>query len=94
MAFERVGDGVGSVLVDWIIDARGHFQLIRAAWDQTVGDVVREQAQPASFRDGVLELRIHDARWEAPLREMHVELRDRLNHRIGAELIRQIRWRS
>ncbi len=59
-------------------------------WAETVGPAVAARAEPASFRDGVLSVRVAGAAWMQELQFMQTELRERLNARLGAPLIRDI----
>jgi predicted nucleic acid-binding Zn ribbon protein len=59
-------------------------------WDDVVGAAVAARAQPAGFRDGVLSVRVGGAAWMQELQFMKEDVRERLNARLGAELIRDI----
>ncbi len=59
-------------------------------WDDEVGDVIARRAQPARFRDGVLFVTVETHSWMQELRFMKDTLRERLNARLGAELVRDI----
>ncbi len=59
-------------------------------WADEVGPAVAARAEPAAFRDGVLSVRVAGAAWMQELQFMKDELRQRLNSRLGAEIIRDI----
>lgn len=59
-------------------------------WADAVGAAIADRAEPAGFRDGVLSVRVAGAAWMQELQFMKDELRERLNARLGAPLIRDI----
>lgn len=59
-------------------------------WADAVGVAIAERAEPATFRDGVLSVRVSGPAWMQELQFMKDELRERLNVRLGAPLIRDI----
>lgn len=59
-------------------------------WAEAVGAAIAERAEPATFRDGVLSVRVAGAAWMQELQFMKDELRERLNARLGTALIRDI----
>ncbi|MGD9763404.1 MAG: DciA family protein [Candidatus Binatia bacterium] len=61
-----------------------------ALWADVVGTTVAAHAEPAAFRDGVLSVRVGGSAWMQELQLMKDTLRERLNERLGAALIRDI----
>jgi predicted nucleic acid-binding Zn ribbon protein len=59
-------------------------------WDREVGEAIAARAQPASYRAGVLAVRVSSAAWMQELQFMKDEIRERLNARLGEELVRDI----
>ncbi|MEO8601686.1 MAG: DUF721 domain-containing protein [bacterium] len=59
-------------------------------WAEVVGPAVAKHAEPATFRDGVLSVRVSGATWMQELQFMKDELREQLNTRLGRALIRDI----
>ena len=59
-------------------------------WTDEVGPAVAARAEPAAFRDGILSVRVSGAAWMQELQFMKEELRERLNRRLGATMIRDI----
>jgi len=59
-------------------------------WREEVGQAIAARAEPAGFRAGVLSVRVNSAAWMQELQFMKEELRERLNARLGADLIRDI----
>ena len=59
-------------------------------WNDEVGDLIAQRAQPARFRDGVLFVTVASHSWMQELRFLKDDLRDRLNARLNANLVRDI----
>lgn len=60
------------------------------AWDAVVGPQIAVQARPSSMRDSVLTVMVASAPWMQQLTFLKGEIRERLNQRLGAELVRDI----
>lgn len=87
---DRVADTLRHVLQR--IDPQRRLAVYRVwtFWQDAVGAPVAARAQPAGYRDGVLSVRVAGAAWMQELQFMKEEVRERLNARLGAELIRDI----
>ncbi len=59
-------------------------------WNDEVGALIARRAQPARFRDGVLFVSVATHAWMQELRLMKDTIRDRLNARLAADLVRDI----
>ena len=59
-------------------------------WDEEVGEPVAAHAQPAGYRAGVLSVRVNSPVWMQELQFLKEIIRERLNQRLGDELIRDI----
>jgi hypothetical protein len=59
-------------------------------WAEEVGEAIASRAEPAGFRAGVLSVRVSSASWTQELQFMKDTIRERLNARLGEELIRDI----
>ena len=86
----RVGDALRQVVQRIDPDRRLAAYRLWTFWADEVGPAVAARAEPASYRDGVLSVRVHGAAWMQELQFMKEELRQRLNQRLGAALIRDI----
>src|SRR5262245_22866324 len=87
---DRAADALRHVLQRIDPERRLAVYRVWVFWDEVVGAAVAARAQPASFRDGVLSVRVGGAAWMQELQFMKEEVRERLNARLGAELIRDI----
>lgn len=85
-----VGDVLGRVLQR--VDPEQQLRVYRiwTFWNDEVGDLIARRAQPARFRDGVLFVTVASHSWMQELRFMKDSICDRLNARLGANLVRDI----
>lgn len=86
----RVADALRHVVQRIDPDRRLAVYRLWTFWADEVGPTVAARAEPASFRDGVLSVRVAGAAWMQELQFMKEDLRQRLNQRLGGEPIRDI----
>ena len=86
----RVADALRQVVQRIDPDRRLAAYRLWTFWADEVGPAVAARAEPASYRVVVLSVRVHGAAWMQELQFMKEELRQRLNQRLGATLIRDI----
>lgn len=84
---ERVDDALQHVLQR--IDPDRRLQLFRV-WAAEVGAAVAARATPAGFRDGILSVRVNGATWMQELQFAKETIRQRLNQRLGGEVVRDV----
>ena len=84
---EPVRDALQHVLQR--IDPDRRLEVFRV-WAAEVGEAVAARAAPAAFRDGVLSVHVSSAVWMQELQFAKQEIRDRLNRRLGAEIVRDV----
>jgi predicted nucleic acid-binding Zn ribbon protein len=87
---DRVADALRQVLQRIDPERRLAVYRVWTFWDDVVGAALATRTQPAGFRDGVLSVRVGGAVWMQELQFMKEDLRERLNARLGGELIREI----
>ena len=86
----RVADALRQVVLRIDPDRRLAAYRVWTFWADAVGPGVAAHAEPASFRDGVLSVRVAGAAWMQELQLMKDELRSTLNARLDRPLIRDI----
>jgi predicted nucleic acid-binding Zn ribbon protein len=59
-------------------------------WDDEVGEGIARRAQPARFRNGILFVTVATHSWMQELQYLKDSIRERLNARLGAALVRDI----
>jgi len=59
-------------------------------WDSAVGKQIAGRAKPLSFRDGTLTVAVESAPWMQQLTFLKKGIMEKLNARLGEELVRDI----
>ncbi len=85
-----VADVLGGLLKKVDPDQALRVYSIWNFWTDEVGDVIARRAQPTGFRDGALFVTVETHSWMQELRFMKDAIRERLNARLGADLVRDI----
>ena len=67
---------------------------IFALWDQCVGPEVAENAQPESFKSGMLMVKVSSAPWSQQLEYEKTLIIDRVNAAVGKRLVTEIRFKT
>jgi predicted nucleic acid-binding Zn ribbon protein len=65
---------------------------VQAAWAEAAGETVARQATPVRERDGEVTVACRSASWAQELDLLSEGLRERLNERLGGELVRALRF--
>ena len=86
----RVADALRQVVQRIDPDRRLAAYRVWTFWTDEVGPAVAARAEPSAFRDGILSVRVSGAAWMQELQFRKEELRERLNRRLGATVIRDI----
>ena len=74
------------------LDTKMRGYAVWGVWDQTVGETVAQQAQPAFVRVGILFVKCSSSAWMQQLQFMKVTIRDELNRLLEKEVIKDIRF--
>jgi predicted nucleic acid-binding Zn ribbon protein len=59
-------------------------------WREVVGDLLASKAEPVRIEDGKLFVRVANSAWMQELQFLTDDIRRRLNHRLGAPIVRQL----
>lgn len=86
----KVEDILGDVLKRVDPEQQMRVYGIWKFWADEVGELIARRAQPSRFRNGVLFVTVATQSWMQELQFMKETLRERLNTRLGAELVRDI----
>ena len=86
----KVVDVLGDVLKRVDPEQQMRVYSIWNFWNDEVGDLVARRAQPSRFRNGILFVTVATQSWMQELQYMKEKIRERLNTRLGAELVRDI----
>jgi len=85
-----VADVLGDVLQRVDPEQQMRVYRIWSFWNDEVGDAIARRAQPARVRNGILFVTVATHSWMQELQFMKDTIRDRINARLGAALIRDI----
>ncbi len=67
---------------------------IWVVWEAVVGAQIASKASPVAFRDGTLVVAVANAPWLQQLNFMKKEIGEKLNARLGIDLVRDIQLRA
>lgn len=59
-------------------------------WDETVGPTIARNAQPEKIRHGTLFVKVSSSTWMQQLQYMKEMISERLNQRLGKEVVKNI----
>jgi hypothetical protein len=86
----RVVDVLGDVLKRVDPEQQMRAYSIWTFWAEEVGEVIARRTQPSRFRNGILFVTVATQSWMQELQFMKEKICERLNTRLGAELVRDI----
>jgi predicted nucleic acid-binding Zn ribbon protein len=67
---------------------------VQQVWEQAVGGAIAEAGHPTAERAGVLTITCADAVWTAELDLMSSELVERINTKLGEDVLQRLRCRT
>ncbi len=67
---------------------------VQGVWDEAAGQAIAAAARPVAERDGILTVSCEAAVWAAELELLAGEIVPRINARLGAETVRELRCRT
>lgn len=86
----HLADLIAATFAGKPVQSRLREMKIWEVWESAVGPQIAAKAMPASFRDGVLTVRVSGSAWMQQLSLMKGEIVGQLNEEIGDPLIREI----
>lgn len=91
--FEHISKILKSVLSASRQDDDSELVEIWRLWDEIVGRVVAENAQPEAFKGKLLLVRVGSSPWAHQLRFMKADIITKVNEALGKKLIEEIRFK-
>jgi len=91
---EPLGRVLAKVIRNFRKSADMELGQIWAHWDQVVGEVVAENAQPAAFKGHILVVHVVSSTWIQQLRFAEDEMILKLNQALGKELVKEIKFKT
>jgi predicted nucleic acid-binding Zn ribbon protein len=62
-------------------------------WDSAIGKEISQNAQPAAFKGQLLMVHVTSSTWAQQLQFLKKDIIDKVNHSLGKELIKDIRFK-
>lgn len=90
----RLGEVLRAAVARMGLDARLRAEMAPLVWPDVVGPEVARRTRPTHVRDGILFVVTRTSSWAQELTFLKPHLLAGLNARLGAEVIRDIRFRS
>ncbi len=90
----RVADVLSDVLKRVDPEQQMRVYAIWKFWTDEVGELIARRAQPSRFRNGILFVTVATQSWMQELQFMKESIREKLNARLGADLVRDIFFAS
>ena len=91
--FHHIGKILKTVLAASRQDADAHLVRIWDLWDEVVGKVVAENAQPEAFKGTLLVVRVGSSPWAHHLQFMKSDIITKVNEALGGDFINEIRFK-
>ena len=90
---QRVGSILERALKKMSLDGKLKEQEIWNVWNRVTGEHVARHAQPDFMRNGILFVRVSTSSWMHQLSYMSQGIMEALNQRLGAPIVREIRFK-
>lgn len=87
---ERLGEVLEKSLKRLALSPRLDEYGVWPIWNDTVGTTIARNAQPEKIRNGTLFVKVTSPVWMQQLQYMKEMIAERLNHRLRAELVKNI----
>jgi len=87
---ERVGEVLEQSLKRFDLSSRLNEYGVWPIWNNVVGPTVARNAQPEKIRNGVLFVKVSSPVWMQQLQYMKDLILEKLNQRLGTELVKKI----
>jgi predicted nucleic acid-binding Zn ribbon protein len=90
----RIGDLLKDFLQESMPKSLGDELQIFGAWPAAVGVDISRQAQPKSFRNGILFVETRHSIWTTELTARRHKIQKKLNQALGKEVVKEIHFRQ
>ena len=91
--FHHIGTILKTLLSSSRKDDDGDLVEIWRFWDEIVGRVVAENAQPEAFKGKLLLVRVGSSPWAHHLRFLKSDIIAKINKALGQDLVEEIRFK-
>jgi hypothetical protein len=86
----HLADLIATTFAGKPVQSRFREMKIWQVWESAVGPQIAAKAMPASFRDGVLTVRVANSAWMQQLSLLKTDIVGQLNGEIGEPLVKEI----
>ena len=91
--FQHIGKILKTVIESSRQDSDAQLVRIWDLWDEVVGKVVAENAQPEAFKGTLLVVRVGSSPWAHQLQFMKSDIIAKVNEALGGDFISEIRFK-
>ncbi len=89
----HIGDILNNVIKTYRHDSDLEMTQIWDLWDNTLGENITQNAQPAAFKGTLLLVHVTSSAWAQQLLFLKKDIMDKVNQAYGKELIKDIRFK-
>ncbi len=91
--FSHIGGIIDDVLGQYRREADGELTQVWQIWDDTVGEPIAKNAQPAAFKGKLLLIHVTNSTWIHQLQFLKSDIISRLNAALGKPLVEEIKFK-
>ena len=92
-SFEHIGQIITQVLKTCRRHKDAGLSEVWQLWNEAVGQIVAENAQPAAFKGDLLLVHVSSSTWIHHLRFLKQDIIKKINAALGNDLIREIKFK-
>ena len=91
--FVHIGNIINGVLKQYRTESDFELKAVWRLWDETVGDTIAQNAQPAAFKGNLLIVHVSSSTWIHQLQFLKKDVISRLNSALGKPLLKEIKFK-
>ena len=91
--FVHIGNIINGVLKQYRTESDFELKAVWRLWDETVGDTIAHNAQPAAFKGNLLIVHVSSSTWIHQLQFLKKDVISRLNSALGKPLLKEIKFK-
>ena len=87
-----IGDALAGFFRSQGMEKRLREADIVRLWREIAGETISSRTEAQKVKDGILYVKVIDAAWRNELTYLRMELRNKLNEKVGKNLLKDIRF--
>ena len=91
--FVHIGNIINGVLKQYRTESDFELKAVWRLWDETVGDTIAQNAQPAAFKGNLLIVHVSSSTWIHQLQFLKKDVISRLKSALGKPLLKEIKFK-